>query len=119
MTIFDVESDLNADKSLKQIRNGSVRELGKMLFDPEEFKDSHDQLTTTRYCLHEDELFEYAKTASKIRREICLKVNESNEAISVRMSKEEKQNISNSINGLDINPCHPKRKRRTMRQLSS
>ena len=48
-----------------------------MLFDPEEFKDSHDQLTTARYRLNEDELFEYAKTASKIRREISRKVNES------------------------------------------
>ena len=34
MTIFDVEADLNADRSLKQIRKGSAREIGTMLFDP-------------------------------------------------------------------------------------
>ena len=38
MTIFDVETDIMTDKSLKQIRKGSVREGTSLLFDPETFR---------------------------------------------------------------------------------
>ena len=37
MTIFDVETDILTDKSLKQVRKGSVREGSLLLFDPETF----------------------------------------------------------------------------------
>ena len=68
VTVFDVEQDLKADKSIKQIRKGSVRDLGKMLFDPEDFKDKTDELTIARHSLKEDQLFDYAKMASRIRK---------------------------------------------------
>ena len=45
MTIFDVETDVTTDKSLKQVRKGSVREGSLLLFDPETFKSIEDQLT--------------------------------------------------------------------------
>ena len=45
MTIFDVETDILTDKSLKQVRKGSVREGSLLLFDPETFKSIQDQLT--------------------------------------------------------------------------
>ena len=49
VTIFDVEEDLQAEKNLKQIRKGSVRNLGTILFDPETFKDLTDQLTIANH----------------------------------------------------------------------
>ena len=49
VTIFDVEEDLQADKSLKQIRKGSVRNLGTILFYQETFKDLTDQLTIANH----------------------------------------------------------------------
>ena len=45
MTIFDVETDITTDKSLKQVRKGSVREGSLLLFDPETFKSIEDQLS--------------------------------------------------------------------------
>ena len=45
MTIFDVETDIRTDKSLKQVRKDSVREASLLLFDPETFKSIEDQLT--------------------------------------------------------------------------
>ena len=74
MTVFDVESDLKADKSMKQVRKGSVRELGEMVFDPEDFKDKEDQLTFARHKLDEGQFFEYAKMSSNISNEINTKV---------------------------------------------
>ena len=38
MTIFDVEQDIMADKSLKQVRKDAVREVASLLFDPETYK---------------------------------------------------------------------------------
>ena len=38
ITIFDVETDIMTDKSLKQVRKGSVREGTSLLFDPETFR---------------------------------------------------------------------------------
>ena len=39
--VFDVEADLKADKVLKQVRNSAVRDLGSILFDPDEYKDAN------------------------------------------------------------------------------
>ena len=38
MRIFDITKDLETDRTLKQIRKGSVREQGSMIFDPQEFE---------------------------------------------------------------------------------
>ena len=38
MTIFDFETDIISDKSLKQIYKGFVREGTSLLFDPETFR---------------------------------------------------------------------------------
>ena len=46
-----------------------------MLFDPEDFKDKSEQLTIARHSLKEEQLFNYAKMASKIRNDISEKVS--------------------------------------------
>ena len=88
MTVFDVEQDLKADKTLKQVRTGSVRNLGKMLFDPEDFKDKSDQLTIARHRLNEERLYDYAKMASNIRKEISQKASRLSEQDRVHIPKE-------------------------------
>ena len=70
MTIFDVDEDLNADRSLKQIRKGSAREIGTMLFDPYSYDAEKEQLTIDNYKFEEEQLLEYAKLASQIRRKL-------------------------------------------------
>ena len=54
MTIFDVEVDMMTDKSLKQVRKDSVRELAPLLFDPETFKSIQDQLTTENHRIGQE-----------------------------------------------------------------
>ena len=39
ISVFDVETDLRQDKALKEIRKGAIRELGAMIFDPDNFKE--------------------------------------------------------------------------------
>ena len=77
--IYDVEEDLKADKSLKQIRKGAVRDLGQMLFDPDDFKDQADQLRVDAYKLTEEELRAYAELAASIRQRISQKASETGE----------------------------------------
>ena len=70
LRIYDVEEDLKADKSLKQVRKQAVRERGELLFDPEDFREQADQLRVDDYKLGEDQLFAYAKLATTIRKRI-------------------------------------------------
>ena len=65
--VFDVEADLQADKSLKQVRKGAIRELGKILFDPDQYKDMNYQFSIDQHRLNTDELQIYAEMASEIR----------------------------------------------------
>ena len=88
MTIFDVEKDMENDKFLKQIRKNAAREPGILIFDPENFKDSKDDLNFARHNLSRQQLLEYAKVASSIRRAISLKVS--------RMYEESKDHQHNS-----------------------
>ena len=48
---FDVEDDLNKDRFMKQIRRGAVRDLGALLFDPDDFKDQKEHLTLSNFKL--------------------------------------------------------------------
>ena len=54
MTIFDVETDIRTDKSLKQVRKDSVREASLLLFDPETFKSIEDQLTINNHRISKE-----------------------------------------------------------------
>ena len=90
-----------------------------MLFDPEDFKDKTDELTIARHSLKEDQLFEFGKMASRIRKEISEKVSQLSEQDRVHVLKDDKQFLPENFSGLDFNPSHPKRKRRSLRQLSS
>ena len=76
MTIFDVEQDIMADKSLKQVRKDAVREVASLLFDPETYKSIQDSLTTESHRVDPKQLLEYAKGASKIRSAFSLKASE-------------------------------------------
>ena len=42
MTVYDVEQDMMMDKSLKQVRRDSVREVASLFFDPETYKSMQD-----------------------------------------------------------------------------
>ena len=119
MTVFDVEQDIKADKSIKQIRKGSVRDLGKILFDPEDFKDKSDQLTFARHSLNKEQLFDYAQKASRLRNEISEKASQLSGQDRVHTPKDDKQFMPESFDRMDFNPSHPKRKRRVLKQLSS
>ena len=56
--------------TLKMIRRSAVHELGVLMFDPEAYNDQKSQLTIARYRLDRDQLLDYAKMASRIRRTI-------------------------------------------------
>ena len=75
LQIFDVEADLKSDKILKQIRKGSVRDIGTILFDPDEYKDVNYQFSLENHKLHQDELLRYATMATNIRRNISQSVS--------------------------------------------
>ena len=68
MTIFDVDADLKQDKTLKEVRKGAIRNLGMIIFDPDEYNQQRDLLTINKYQLNDEQLLEYAKLASTIRR---------------------------------------------------
>ena len=51
--IKEVETDLLTDKTMKQIRKSSVREIGTLIFDPEEIKKQELSLTFANYKLTE------------------------------------------------------------------
>ena len=51
VTVFDVETDIMTDKSLKQVRRDSVRETTALLFDPETYRCMSDQLTTQNHLI--------------------------------------------------------------------
>ena len=51
VTVFDVETDIMTDKSLKQVRRNSVRETIALLFDPETYRCMSDQLTTQNHLI--------------------------------------------------------------------
>ena len=93
VTIFDVEKDLQSDKALKQIRQNAAREPAQLVFDPELFQDSQDELKFHRHTLSRDQLHEYAKVASSIRKAISLKVSHMAEEI-----KDQSQQIEHQIN---------------------
>ena len=90
-----------------------------MLFDPEDFKDKTDELTIARHSLKEDQLFEFGKMASSIRKEISEKVSQLSEQDRVHIPKDDKQFLPEDFSGLDFSPSHFKRKRRSLKQLSS
>ena len=76
VNIWDVEEDLKQDKALKEIRRGAVRELGVLIFDPEQFADQQDLLTQANYQLDDEKLFEYANLSREIRHSISEKVGD-------------------------------------------
>ena len=47
-----------------------MREIGTILFDPSTYDDEKEQLTINNYKLSEEQLLEYAKLASQIRRKL-------------------------------------------------
>ena len=44
ITVFDIEKDLEADRVLKAVRDGSTRTKGEFLFDPDSWKGRDDEL---------------------------------------------------------------------------
>ena len=38
ITVFDIEKDLNTDKSLQQVRRNATSFTGSILFDPDEWR---------------------------------------------------------------------------------
>ena len=132
VTIFDVEDDLKQDKVLKQIRKDSTRELGELLFDPNTFNGQTEQLLMSHYQLDEESLKDYAKLVSAIRLEINQRVSahlrEKEEEIGE--ANEESQDREQVRQPSDLkprredfsevfNPCHPSRRRKSLRQLDA
>ena len=76
MTVFDVESDLKSDRVLKRVRQDATRELSDLLFDPEDYRDRPEELSFKRHSLNSEQLLEFAKKASQIRRTISREVHE-------------------------------------------
>lgn len=70
MKVFDVEQDLKKDKNLIKIRKNIEHDVSDFLFDPNAYTEQSNDLTIDNYILHEDELLEYARMCSRIRRRI-------------------------------------------------
>ena len=85
--VFDVEADLLTNKSLKQVQKGAIRDLGKILFDPEEFKDVNYNFSVDNHRLDEEELYNYAKMASSLRRNISQQVGLADEEVKDQLSE--------------------------------
>ena len=121
---FDVEQDLKQDKTLKQIRKGAVRDLGAMVFDPDDYSEMREQLTIANYKLEENKLLEYAKRASAIRHKISASVGQPREN---EPKLHQKASISNGTDSIfteshfcvNRNPVHPYRKRKSLRLLDA
>ena len=77
--VFDIEKDLDADRVLKQVRRGAVREQGAILFDPDAWKGRDEALKMDKCKLSEDELRNYAKVATEIRQMLKVKAESSRE----------------------------------------
>ena len=54
ITVFDIEKDLEADRVLKAVRDGSTRTKGEFLFDPDSWKGKDDLLKIDKCKLSED-----------------------------------------------------------------
>ena len=132
LAVYDVEQDLQADKSLQQIRKGAVRDLGVVIFDPDTFRDQTDQLTFDNYRLSEDQLLEYAKTATCIRSQIKRRASTREEEQQdsdakpvaelgrhVALPRDLRISTEELNFGREANPVHPTRKRRSLHQLNS
>ena len=70
ITVFDIEKDLEADKVLKRVRLGATREQGSFLFDPDLWKGREDELKLEQCKLSEDELRNYARIATSVRKKL-------------------------------------------------
>ena len=75
--VFDIEKDLDADRVLKQVRKGAVREQGAILFDPDAWKGRDEELKMGKCKLTEDELRNYAKVATEIRQKLKVRAESS------------------------------------------
>ena len=67
ISVFDIEKDLDANKTLKAVRAQSTREGGEILFDPDSWKGRSEELKMETSKLEEDELREYAVKETQIR----------------------------------------------------
>ena len=132
VTIFDVEKDLKSDKALKQIRKDVSREPKPFVFDPESFRDSDVELTLSRQSLSREQLLEYARVASKVRRSISQQVEVIRASLPPQKSPTVTELVSDSLtNELALRNSDPvdysskddlalrKMKRRKLRDLSA
>ena len=56
------------DKTLQAIRKGTTKDLGEIMFDPDSYKGEDDQLTIQDNQLSDDQLLDYARRATSLRR---------------------------------------------------
>jgi hypothetical protein len=68
--IFNLGPDLLLDQSLRDSLSQLAEPRGQLLFSPLEIKQKQLDLRLSSHRLSEDELINFAKVASKIRREI-------------------------------------------------
>ena len=69
----------------------------KFLFDPESFRDSEVELTISRQSLSRDQLLEYARVASKVRRSISQQVEVIRTSIPPQKSPTVPELVSDSL----------------------
>ena len=73
--VYDSVTDMKNDKNLKVIRKEISQTKGAVLFDPDLFKKDLELFQTTINPLDEEQLIEYGKIASDIRRQVSIKAN--------------------------------------------
>ena len=76
ITVFPIEQDLETDKVLKAVRSGATRVKGEILFDPDEWKGKHEELTIDKCRFPTDELQKYAKIATELRNKFQAKAQD-------------------------------------------
>lgn len=75
VTTFDVQADLQQDKTLKTVRALTSQVKGQAFFDPDSYKNSGYDFSLAKHRLSRDQLKEYAVSISDLRASILDKAS--------------------------------------------
>ena len=65
--VYDADKDMEFDKNLRLVRREINQALGRIVFDPDEFKGRAQVLTIDQTRLTHEKLFSYGKIATNLR----------------------------------------------------
>lgn len=74
--VYDSVADMQNDKNLKVIRKEISQTKGAILFDPDLYKKDLELFQIATNPLDEEQLIEYGRIASDIRRQVTIKADQ-------------------------------------------